>query len=265
VWALEQASRHVVTPYLLLLDADIALKPGVLTSLRRKLIDDGLALASLMAELRTETFWERLLAPAYVYFFRLLYPFSLVRAPRSRIAAAAGGCVLLKYEALQRIGGFAAIRAAIIDDCSLARAIKGAGYPIWLGLTRDVLSLRPYEHLSDFWSLVSRSAFAELDFSLARLLACTVGMLALFAGPIALAAELPHRIGVVGIAGLIAMLASYVPILRYYGLSTLRCATLPLVAAGYLLMTWHSALRYWQGTRTVWKGRAYSRQQGSHP
>jgi hopene-associated glycosyltransferase HpnB len=261
MWALQQGLGAVNTRYVLLIDADICCSPGTIAVLRERLESGDLAAVSLMAELRGESFWERLLSPAYIYFFRLLYPFSLVRSAYRAVAAAAGGCVLIRREALDSIGGFAAIRDAIIDDCALARQLKNAGYRIWLGLTRDVRSLRPYVELRDFWDLVSRSAFAQLNFSIWQLSLCTVAMVALFAGPVFLALQSATALRWLGVAGLGAMLVSYVPILRYYGLTPLRCVTLPFVATGYLVMTWHSAIRFWQGTRTVWKGRTYSSEE----
>lgn len=257
VWAQAQGLAQIRTPLVLLIDADIELAPGMLGRLQAQLTSMKLGLVSVMARLRTDSFWERLLAPAYVYFFKLLYPFALVNSPDSRIAAAAGGCVLARREALESIGGFAALKDAIIDDCTLAKLIKRAGYPIWIGLTNGVTSLRRYESLADIWNLVVRSAFAELQFSFVRLLICTAAMILLFfmpiIGPIALSGPTAWLASI----ALVAMLASYCPILKYYGLNPLRALTLPVVAAGYLAMTWHSAIRYWRGTRTVWKGRQY--------
>jgi hopene-associated glycosyltransferase HpnB len=259
VWAQSQGFAHVDTALVLLIDADIELDPGMLASLRTKITGPGLGLISVMARLRTDSFWERLLAPAYVYFFKLLYPFALVNSPASKIAAAAGGCMLVQREALEKIGGFDALRDAIIDDCRLAGLIKQAGYPIWLGLTRGVNSTRPCDSLADIWNLVTRSAFAELEFSVARLLICTIAMLILFVVPVIAPLAVSGPSAWIAALALAAMLASYTPMLRYYGLSPLRALTLPLVAVGYLAMTWHSALRYWRGTRTVWKSRIYNK------
>jgi hopene-associated glycosyltransferase HpnB len=257
VWAQAQGLAQVKTSLVLLIDADIELAPGMLGRLQEQLTNLNLGMVSVMARLRTDSFWERLLTPAYVYFFKLLYPFALVNSPDSRIAAAAGGCVLARSEALERIGGFAALKDAIIDDCTLAGLIKRAGYPIWIGLTHGVTSLRPYESLADIWALVVRSAFAELKFSFVRLLICTAAMILLFFMPIIGPIALSGPTAWLATIALVAMLASYYPILVFYGLSPLRTLTLPVVAAGYLVMTWHSAIRYWRGTRTEWKGRQY--------
>ena len=257
VWALEQGFRKVHTPLVLLLDADIELAPGMVCAMQKKLAAGELDLVSVMARLRTDSLWERLLIPAYVYFFKLLYPFALVNSERTALAAAAGGCMLVRKEALDRIGGFAALKSAIIDDCALARLIKRPGHPIWLGLTDCAFSNRGYERLTGLWNLVARSAFAELKFSLPRLLICSTAMLALFVVPIAGLAELPAPPGYFSLIAVLAMLASYLPLLRFYSQHPLRAFTLPFVAIGYLAMTWHSALRYWLGTRTIWKNRRY--------
>jgi hopene-associated glycosyltransferase HpnB len=252
VWALEQGLNQVETPLVL-----IELSPRILAALQEKLDTGDLGLISLMARLRTASAWERLLVPAYIYFFKLLYPFSLVNSPRSGIAAAAGGCVLARRSALQQIGGFERIRGAVIDDCALAAAIKRAGYPIWLGLTNSVRSLRAYDGLADLWGLVARSAFAELRFSVLRLLICTAAMLTLFGLPVCTPFLVEGSAGYFGLLALVLMLASYLPVLRFYSLSPARAVTLPLVAAAYLAMTWHSALRCWCGRPTIWKNRSY--------
>jgi hopene-associated glycosyltransferase HpnB len=259
VWAQAQGLEQVDTPLVLLIDADIELAPGMLGALMKQLSDRRLGLVSVMARLRTDTFWERLLAPAYVYFFKLLYPFALVNSADSRFAAAAGGCMLARRDALEKIGGFEALRDAIIDDCTLAGLIQRAGFPIWLGLTGSVTSTRPCESFNDFWNLVTRSAFAELKFSVFRLLICTGAMVILFLVPVLASTGLAGLTGWVSLIALLAMFASYTPMLVYYGLNPLRSLTLPLVAIAYLAMTWHSAIRYWRGTRTVWKGRQYER------
>jgi hopene-associated glycosyltransferase HpnB len=257
VWAQAQGLALVETPLVLLIDADIELAPGMLGRLKAQIEDLNLGMVSVMARLRTDSFWEQLLAPAYVYFFKLLYPFALVNSPVSRVAAAAGGCMLVRRSAIDEVGGFAALKGAIIDDCTLATLIKQAGHPIWLGLTNGVTSARPYDSLAELWNLVARSAFAELEFSLVRLLICTAAMALLFFIPVFGPAMLSGPAAWLATLALAAMFISYYPMLRYYGLSPLRTLTLPVVAAGYLLMTWHSAIRYWRGTRTIWKDRIY--------
>jgi hopene-associated glycosyltransferase HpnB len=259
LWALEQGYRRTTAAYLLLLDADILLAPGTVSALRAQLERGGVQLASLMAAPRLGSFWERLLLPAFVYFFKLLYPFRLANGPSPHFAAAAGGCVLLERRVLEQIGGFASLRGALIDDCTLARRAKQAGFRTWIGLTHAARSLRESAHLRDIWDMVARTAYTQLHYSSAWLVACTLLMLLTFAVPVAgLAAPEPAGRAVAG-AALAFLSVSYVPVLRYYGLSVLRAPTLPLVAGLFLAMTWCSALRYWRGTRSAWKGRVYVR------
>lgn len=258
LWALEQGRKHARTPLILLLDADIALEPGTLATMRRKLRDDHLQLVSLMARLRMVSPWEMLLMPAFIYFFKLLYPFQLANSPRRRFAAAAGGCILLEAEILERMGGFSSLRGALIDDCTLAQHIKHAGGRTWIGLTHAVRSLRAYERLDDIWNMVARSAFTQLRYSVTLLLLCSVLMVAAFGLPLVGLAGTPISRALALIA-LIAMCASYQPTLRYYRLSPWWCLALPLVGGLFLAMTWTSALRYWRGERSRWKGRVYQR------
>lgn len=257
VWALEQGLRTVQTPFVLLLDADIELRPGIIAALKNKAVHERLAMVSLLANLNTQRFWERILVPAYVYFFKFMYPFALVNSVSSRTAAAAGGCILIRREVLEEIGGFASLKSAIIDDCTLAKQVKATGHGIWLGVSKSVISHREYANWVDILNLVTRSAFAELKFSTMRLLLCTLAMLWLF---ICVPLVLLIYSGVpayIAAAGMLAMFMTYVPVLRFYKLWAGRALTLPLVALLYLAMTWHSAVRYWFGTRTVWKGRCY--------
>jgi hopene-associated glycosyltransferase HpnB len=257
LWALEQGLAHAETRYILLIDADIVLKPAMLSRLRAFARERDLALVSLMAELRMASFWERLLMPAFIYFFKLIYPFRLSNSRFPYVAAAAGGCVLVERRALRKIGGFAALRAAIIDDCTLAARIKAAGFRTWIGLTHSVVSLRRYERLDGVWDMVARSAYAQLRYSPGLLLLCTVLMLAAFWLPVAsLAFPIPLARWL-GIAALVAMAASYAPTLYFYRRSLLWVFTLPFIGAFYLVMTWSSARRHWSGAGARWKGRAY--------
>ena len=257
LWALEQGRRAVHTPLTLLLDADIELQPGALAALRRHLLAERLQMASLMVQLRMASPWERLLIPAFVFFFKLLYPFRLANGRTRWIAAGAGGCVLLETGALERIGGFAALRGALIDDCTLAARIKNSGGRIWIGLTHEASSVRAYDSLESIWNMVARSAFTQLRYSATLLALCTVLMAAAFWLPV-LSLALTGPLGVaLGTASLLAMALSYWPTLRYYGRSAGWCLTLPVVGTLYLAMTWSSALRYWRGERSRWKGRVY--------
>jgi hopene-associated glycosyltransferase HpnB len=257
LWALEQGWRLVESKLVLLLDADIELEPGMLAALRGKL--EGLDLVSIMAQLRMQTFWERMLVPAFVYFFKLIYPFRLGSDPRTRVGVAAGGCILLRCDALRKIGGFEPLRMAIIDDCSLAKKIKEAGGLTWTGLSHSVRSHRPYERLSDFWEMVSRTAFTQLRYSVWLLLATTFLMFLSFWMPLIGLLVLPPAAKGMAAIGLMAMMISYLPTLRYYGRSAFWALALPLIADFYLLMTWSSAFRCWHGRRSEWKGRVYAR------
>ena len=264
LWALEQGRRHVVTPLVLLLDADITLRPGMVRALLAKREESGAALVSVMAALHMQRRWERLLLPAFIFFFRLLYPFHLANKPSRWVAAAAGGCVLMETAALDRIGGFDAIRGALIDDCALARAVKNAGLRTWVGVTSGAVSHRAYPTLDAVWQMVARTAYTQLRYSPALLLLCTLLMALAFWAPIAgLAGSLAAQIAA-GV-GLVAMAVCYVPTLRYYRLSPAWALALPLIGTLYLAMTWHSALRDWGGRRSVWKGRVYGRESEGRP
>jgi len=261
LWALQQGLEHVERPLVLLLDADIELAPGTIPALVGQLRRTGASLVSIMATLRCETLAERLLAPPFVLFFKLIYPFALANAPRRRTAAAAGGCILIAAEALQAIGGFAALRDALIDDCTLAAAVKRRGYRTWIGMSRSVRSLRPYD-FGDFWRMVSRTAFTQLRYSPLLLVATIAAMLVVFVAPIAslVAALVDARSPLAMTAGagaLAAMAAAYYPTVRFYRLPGWWVATLPFAAVLFVGMTIDSALKYWRGTRAEWKGRAY--------
>lgn len=259
LWALHQGLQQVDSERVLLLDADVRLAPGTLAALNQRMDDERLALVSVMAMLYVDNYWERLLLPAFIFFFKLLYPFALANDPNSRIAAAAGGCILLDSAALRSAGGFAALHDAIIDDCTLARRIKDAGGRTWLGLSRSVRAIRPYVTLGAIWNMVARSAFTQLRYSTRLLLVCSALLLLTFVAPlIALAGHGPVPPAAGGIA-LLAMATAYAPTVRYYGLSLVWAATLPLAAVLFLAMTWTSAVRYWTGERSRWKNRSYDR------
>ena len=258
LWALEQGRRRIETPLTLLLDADITLRPGMIRALLTRREESGAPLVSVMAALRMRGGWEKLLLPAFIFFFRLLYPFHLANKSSRWIAAAAGGCVLIDTAALARIGGFEAIRGALIDDCALARAVKEAGHRTWIGVSRGAESHRDYPTLGAVWSMVARTAYTQLRYSPALLLLCTLLMALAFWAPIAgLAGPLPAQIAAA--VGLAAMGGCYLPTLRYYRLSPAWALALPLIGTLYLAMTWHSALRDWGGRRSEWKGRVYGR------
>ena len=263
LWALEQGLAAVDRPLVLLLDADIELAPRTIPALLAKLRERDATLVSLMAELNCETFSERLLCPAFVFFFKLLYPFARSNDAGKATAAAAGGCMLVRTDALREIGGFAAIRGALIDDCTLAAALKRHRPPIWLGLTHSVRSLRVYASLGDFWRMVARSAFTQLRYSAWRLLLATallvMTLLAPVAGVVAAAIAVDARLALAAGAAWLAIAAAYWPVVTFYRLPAIFAATLPVAAALFLAMTWSSAIGYWRGTRARWKARDYGR------
>lgn len=259
LWALEQGLQEVTTPYVLLMDADIALAPGILDALLGKLEREQRDLVSVMAALSMHTWFEKLLIPPFIYFFKMLYPFALANGKTRWMAAAAGGCILLRTETLRRIGGFAALRHALIDDCTLAKAVKDSGGRTWLGLSRDVSAARPYDSIGNIWNMVARTAFTQLRYSTALLLLCTGLLVLSFVVPVAGLFMPGTELRLLASLACTAMLASYLPVLRFYDRHWLWALTLPLAATLYLAMTWTSALRYFRGERSRWKNRSYDR------
>jgi hopene-associated glycosyltransferase HpnB len=257
VWAQAQAQPYLTRPLVLLLDADIALAPGTIATLRQALRERRLALASLMAELSMRGFWERLLMPAFVFFFKLLYPFHISNSPSKRVAAAAGGCVLLETRALDAIGGFESLRDAIIDDCTLARRIKDAGYRTWTGLTHSVTSHRRYRGLGGIWRMVARTAFTQLRYSWLLLGLCTLLMLVCFLSPVLMSLSADPYARAIAMGAWLAMWLAYLPTLRFYRLAPAWGSLLPFTGLLFLAMTWDSARRYWKGERSAWRGRRY--------
>ena len=255
LWAVSQGVGAAGAPtYLWITDADIAHDPQTLRRLVARAEAGGLALVSLMARLQTGTWPERLLIPAFVFFFDMLYPFGFVNDPKNRMAAAAGGCMLVRREALGAAGGIASIRAEIIDDCALGVRLKAQG-PIWLGLTRTSVSLRPYRTIGEIGRMVSRSAYAQLGYSPWLLAGTVVGMLLVYAAAPLLAAFADGAARWLGLTAWALMAASFQPLLRYYRLSPLWGLALPLIGAIYTAFTLQSALEVWRGRGGMWKGR----------
>ncbi len=258
IWALEQGLQLVNTPYTLFIDADIIMKNRILATLKDKMIKEDWDMISLMAALSMNKFWEKMLIPSFIYFFKLLYPFSLSNKRSSKIAAAAGGCMFVKTKALRDIGGFQSIKDEIIDDCALAKRLKQAGNKIWIGLTRSVISQRKYTKLSDIWNMVARTAFTQLKYSISLLILCTIMMAASFIFPfLGLLSNNIYAILISWLA-LSVMIITYMPTIKFYGLSKLWALTLPISGVLYLMMTWSSAIRFFMGKRSEWKGRTYS-------
>jgi hopene-associated glycosyltransferase HpnB len=259
IFAMKQGIEHVESlqnpaAYLLLTDADIAYAPDALTTLVARAQARDLVLASLMARLRCESWAERALIPAFIFLFQMLYPFAWVNRPRSTTAAAAGGCMLVRRDALDAIGGIEKIRAALIDDCALGRELKAVG-PIWLGLTRRARSLRAYPRISDVRRMVSRSAYDQLRYSPALLIGTVAGLALTFLAPPLLAVLGSGLAQALGLAAWGLMAIAFQPILRFYAVSPLWGAALPAIAAFYLAFTLDSAYQHLRGRGGLWKGR----------
>ena len=255
LWAMATGVAAAGHPdWLWFTDADIAHAPDTLASLVARGEADGLAMNSLMARLETGTIAERALIPAFVLFFQMLYPFARVNRPGT-LAAAAGGCMLIRRQALEHAGGIAAIRHAIIDDCAMGRALKAQG-PIRLTLTRRSASIRPYGGWRAIGGMIARSAYAQLRYSPALLAATVAGMGVVYLVPVIAALSGHGAARWAGIAAWAAMAVSYLPMLRFYRLSPLWAPTLPAIGGFYGAATIWSAIRHWQGRGGMWKGRA---------
>ena len=257
LWAVSQGieqAKSLSPEYLLLADADVVHAPDCLEKLVAR-AEEGYDLVSWMVALRCESRAERALIPAFVYFFLLLYPPAWTSNPRMRTAGAAGGCLLIRRQTLERIGGLACIRGELIDDCALARVVKDAGGRVWLGLSTESRSIREYRTFRELGAMISRTAFTQLNYSPILLLATLAGLALTFFVPI-LAAIRGNPAGVVAWA---LMAAMYMPALRLYRRSLLWAPLLPLVAAFYAGATIHSAWASWRGAGGMWKGRVAPR------
>ncbi|GBF78888.1 glycosyltransferase [Aphanothece sacrum] len=274
LWAIKQGicqakTQNLSPDYFLFTDADIKHHSTNLKELVTKSEQENLALTSLMVRLRCDSFWEKFLIPAFVFFFQKLYPFAWVNNPKNKIAAAAGGCILIRRDILEKIGGIEIVRQALIDDCSLAAAVKAnlqkdsatSDQGIWLGLSEKTLSLRPYDSLGTIWNMVARTAYTQLYYSPFLLIGTLLGMVLVY-----LVALLSIILGLImgnmlilglGLMTLLLMTISYVPTLNLYELSPLWGLTLPVIGLLYSLMTLDSAIRHWQGKGGAWKGRVY--------
>jgi len=275
VWAMNsgaqlgaQEQEQNQADYVWFTDADIAHDPGMLQALVDKATTENLDLVSVMAQLRVDTGWDRLLIPAFVYFFAKLYPFRLVNNPRRRTAGAAGGCILVRRSTLEKAGGLEAIRSALIDDCALGRLIKRQGGRVWLGFTRSVLSVRVYGTLRSIWDMVARSAFHQLGYSLLKLVGTLIGMVLIYAVPpvATIAGFMGAVAGTPGSASLALvggatwglMSISFIPILRHQREGLWLAPALPLAGVLYTAMTVSSAWRHVTGRSGTWKGRTHS-------
>lgn len=263
LWAQQQGLAHVETPLLLLLDADIRLMPGMAPALSRKLEDERLDLVSIMATLPASSWPEKLMLPAFVWFFRQLYPFAWVNRDDRPFAAAAGGCVLLRRQKLLDAGGFEAWKNALIDDCELAARIRDAGGSIWLGLSHGVQSMRRHPDLASILETIRRTAYTQLGYSSMLLTVVAAAVLVLFGVP-----PIAFLDGIVsgdpllagaGAAGWLLMALNYAPQVRFSGLGLRWALALPLSAMLFLFATLDSAARHHFGRGAGWKGRRYER------
>jgi hopene-associated glycosyltransferase HpnB len=264
LWALQQGIDQAILlrpQFLLLTDADIRHSPHSIATLVGIADRGGYDLASFMAKLHCRNLPERLLIPAFVFFFFLLYPPEWIRNPQRKIAGAAGGCILIRPEALGRAGGVAAIRGEIIDDCALANRVKRSGGRVWLSVTPDTHSLRAYETFGEIERMVARTAFNQLQHSAWLLIGAVVGLLLTYLLPLALILSNSHTLVLLGAAAYLLMWVAYLPMVRFYGLNPAWALTIPFSAPFYMMATVHSALNYWSGRGGEWKGRAQDKQQ----
>jgi hopene-associated glycosyltransferase HpnB len=302
LWAMEQGIRYaqslkVPPDYFLFTDADIEHSPHNLMELMEKSEAEQYQMVSLMVMLRCKSFWEKLLIPAFVFFFQKLYPFRWVNDPKIQFAAAAGGCILIRREALTRIGGLQILKDTLIDDCTLAQAVKGtsstlsqngthtainSGFsfvkvafplkskslnPIWLGLTEKTRSLRHYSNLSGIWSMVARTAFTQLNYSIVLLGLTLLGMILIYLIPPFgfIWGMLTGRglITLLSALALVSMGVAYRPTLKLYLVSPIFGLALPVIGFYYCIMTLDSAVKYWQGKGGSWGGRTYHKLKGN--
>jgi hopene-associated glycosyltransferase HpnB len=258
LWAVRQGTALAVKrapDYLLLTDADIFHAPDNLRGLVARAESEGYDLVSLMVRLHCRGFWERLMVPAFVFFFFKLYPPRWVADSTRGIAAAAGGCMLVRRHAFERIGGVDSIRHEIIDDCALARRVKSVG-KVWLGIADETRSVRPYGSWRPLWDMVARCAFAQLNYSTGILLSITVGMAVTYLAPPLLVLLSRETAAVVlGGAAWLAMTLSFLPTLRLYRCPALLAPLLPAIALFYMAATIFSAVQFWRGRGGAWKGR----------
>ena len=237
-------------------DADIEHAPDTLRRVVQRAERNKLDLVSLMALSQVNSFPERVLIPPFLYFFLKLYPPSWTASRKRKTAGAAGGCILLRRAALERIGGLGAIRGEVIDDCTLAKAVKRSGGGIWLGLTRKSVSLRTYASFTEIQDLIARTAFTQLGYSGLLLAGTLLGMSITYLLPVICTFSAQPLVWRLGLAAWALMAITYLPTVRFYRMSPLWAATLPVAAAFYTYATWVSAMRYWLGRGGQWKGRA---------
>lgn len=260
LWAVKQGltlveSRPSPPDYVLLTDADIVYSGDVLMRLVARAQGEKLAMTSIMAKLRCESLAEKYLIPAFIFFFGMLYPFGWVRSRTRATGAAAGGCILARWDALKGAGGIDAIRGSLIDDCALGARLKAQG-PVWLGFSQNVKSVRASDTVGDVGQMISRSAYAQLRYSLVLLIGTIIAMSIVFLAPVAIAVFGHGLAAVFAAAAWLLMALAFQPTLRYYGQPALWGPALPAIAIAYMVFTVNSALQHFQGRGGMWKGRA---------
>jgi len=256
LWAVSQGVASAEAAVLLLADADIVHDPRHLATLVARLNAPRVDMVSEMVRLNCASRAERWLVPAFVYFFQMLYPFAWVNDPMSKVAAAAGGTVLIRREALERIGGIASIKGALIDDVTLAKAVKRGG-AIYLGHSGLAVSIRRYPHFVDIWDMIARTAFTQLNYSAALLALTLIGLALVWWVPVGEALFGSGWQRLCGLAAFVLGAASYLPTLARYRRRALWSLALPLIALFYMAATLWSALTYWRGIGARWKNRTY--------
>jgi len=258
LWAVQQGIARATErapKYLLLTDADITHHPDNVATLVSIAEAGGDDLTSFMVKLHCSSLAEKLLTPAFVFFFFLLYPPRWIRDSRRKTAGAAGGCMLVRPAALEKAGGITAIRHQIIDDCALARAIKRSGGRIWLGVTSDTQSMRAYGSFAEIERMIARTAFNQLQHSAVLLLGTLLGLALIYVTPVAVLLSGDSALAFIGALGWLLMTIAYLPMIRFYGLGPLWALSLPFSAVVYMFATVDSAANYWSGRGGEWKGR----------
>jgi hopene-associated glycosyltransferase HpnB len=258
LWAVQQGIERAsgLNPdFLLLTDADIVHSPDNIQTLARLSQSRKYDLVSLMVKLHCHTLAERALIPAFVFFFLMLYPPSWIADSKRRTAGAAGGCMLIRPHALEKAGGIAAIRGEIIDDCALARRVKASGGRVWLGLTEETESIRPYGSFAAIGKMISRAAFSQLRHSGLLLLGTLLGLAITYLAPPLLVFSARPIAALLGAASWLLMAFCFLSTVRLYRLNLLWSLLLPLIALFYMSATLHSAFRFWSGRGGEWKGR----------
>jgi hopene-associated glycosyltransferase HpnB len=259
LWALNEglAADSAEEPtYYWFTDADVSHASDTLRRMVVRAEEEKLDLASLMVLLQAKSLPERALIPAFLYFFLMLYPPRWIADEELSTAGAAGGCILIRRKALERIGGLAAIRSEVIDDCALAKTVKLSRGKVWMGLTRESTSLRSYGTFGEIRDLIARTAFTQLRYSSLILIGTLVGMFLTYVAPVILLFAHDSTARMLGVVAWLLMTLSFLPTVRFYRLSIVWAPLLPLIAVFYTYSTWLSAVRFWLGRGGLWKGRA---------